>query len=40
MRNQPGAGEQQLAADMGEGGEDGQADRAEPAPANAARRRG
>ena len=31
MRNQPGAGEQQLAADVGKGGEDGQADRAEPA---------
>src|SRR5574343_1709613 len=31
VRDQPGAGEQQLAADVGEGGEDGQADRAEPA---------
>jgi hypothetical protein len=31
VRDQPGAGEQQLATDVGEGGEDGQADRAEPA---------
>src|SRR5574343_1070635 len=31
VRNQPGTGEQQLAADVSEGSEDGQADRAEPA---------